>query len=364
MCSPAAATAPPVPFGSGWTATLDPLGQPVLQPPLRVVDHHDLAGARLLRGRDGPQDQRAPAERVQDLGQRGTHARSLAGGDDDDRGRGHRSHRSIGDRSEPGHWGVVQQAGHWVLVPANQVRILAPQSASSPSERRCEHMFVPRYTEAGTARGRRRASTSLTEVLRHFGSAPGGRQSQAAAALARRVGHLDRALRRHAAAAAPRADPARGGARRRLDVQPRQAQATAVRQPASRTRVCELCGQGEEWRGRQMALILDHINGVADDNRLENLRIVCPNCAATLDTHCGGRTARPSRTRRALRCGGALPHRRRRASATARGHAACAGRGAGAPDPGRAAGGAAAVRASSSRRWRRRAGVRSGASTA
>jgi hypothetical protein len=36
-----------------------------------------------------------------------------------------------------------------------------------------------------------------------------------------------------------------------------------------------------------MSLILDHVNGVADDNRLENLRIVCPNCAATLDTHCG-----------------------------------------------------------------------------
>lgn len=36
-----------------------------------------------------------------------------------------------------------------------------------------------------------------------------------------------------------------------------------------------------------MSLILDHINGVPNDNRLENLRIVCPNCAATLDTHCG-----------------------------------------------------------------------------
>lgn len=36
-----------------------------------------------------------------------------------------------------------------------------------------------------------------------------------------------------------------------------------------------------------MSLILDHINGVSNDNRLQNLRIVCPNCAATLDTHCG-----------------------------------------------------------------------------
>jgi hypothetical protein len=52
-------------------------------------------------------------------------------------------------------------------------------------------------------------------------------------------------------------------------------------------RVCELCGQGETWHGRRMALILDHINGVANDHRLENLRIVCANCAATLDTHCG-----------------------------------------------------------------------------
>jgi len=50
---------------------------------------------------------------------------------------------------------------------------------------------------------------------------------------------------------------------------------------------CEMCGQSEIWRDRPMSLVLDHINGVPDDNRLENLRILCPNCNATLDTHCG-----------------------------------------------------------------------------
>lgn len=54
-------------------------------------------------------------------------------------------------------------------------------------------------------------------------------------------------------------------------------------------RVCEMCGQDETWRGKPMPLILDHINGVRDDNRITNLRIVCPDCNATLDTHWGKR---------------------------------------------------------------------------
>jgi transposase-like protein len=67
--------------------------------------------------------------------------------------------------------------------------------------------------------------------------------------------------------------------------------------------VCEICSQGEIWRGEVMAMILDHINGVPDDNRIENLRIVCPNCAATLDTHCGRKNRNKAMKRPCEQCG-------------------------------------------------------------
>lgn len=52
-------------------------------------------------------------------------------------------------------------------------------------------------------------------------------------------------------------------------------------------RCCEICGQDENWMGNKISLILDHINGINNDNRIENLRIVCPNCNASLPTHGG-----------------------------------------------------------------------------
>lgn len=47
---------------------------------------------------------------------------------------------------------------------------------------------------------------------------------------------------------------------------------------------CSICDSPSFWHNKSMTLILDHINGINNDNRIENLRWVCPNCNSQLPT--------------------------------------------------------------------------------
>lgn len=47
---------------------------------------------------------------------------------------------------------------------------------------------------------------------------------------------------------------------------------------------CAICGLSE-WNGKTLSLELDHINGINNDNRLENLRFLCPNCHSQTTTY-------------------------------------------------------------------------------
>jgi hypothetical protein len=179
---------------------------------------------------------------------------------------------------------------------------------SAESVRRlCEHTFVPgkvSFTES-QLRAAVASSRSYSEALRKLAlRAAGGNHRTIKKYVARwsiSTAHFDQdAIRRESLYKTPRplaellvehSTYHRGHLKRRLF-------AEGIKEPR-----CELCGQGEIWRGERMALILDHINGVPDDNRLENLRVVCPNCAATFDTHCGRKNRQPSTRRDCPHCG-------------------------------------------------------------
>jgi hypothetical protein len=177
---------------------------------------------------------------------------------------------------------------------------------------RCEHVFVPRYSEA-ELRAVVAQVTTLTEVLCHFGLRPAGGNFRL---LKRWLDEWGISTAHFEGTPPPR---------RRAPVALEQVLVAGSSYPRTtlkrrlyaeglKRRECEMCGQGERWQGARMSLILDHINGVADDNRLENLRIVCPNCDATLDTHCGRANRLIVEDQACLRCGAlftpAFPHQR------------------------------------------------------
>ena len=53
---------------------------------------------------------------------------------------------------------------------------------------------------------------------------------------------------------------------------------------------CSICGQLPIWNNIELIMIIDHINGCFDDNRIQNLRMLCPNCNTQQTTFGGGNT--------------------------------------------------------------------------
>lgn len=48
---------------------------------------------------------------------------------------------------------------------------------------------------------------------------------------------------------------------------------------------CEACGISNVYNGKPLSLELDHIDGDNTNNKIENLRILCPNCHSQTPTH-------------------------------------------------------------------------------
>lgn len=57
-----------------------------------------------------------------------------------------------------------------------------------------------------------------------------------------------------------------------------------IRHKLLNNKLCAVCGVSDEWNGKKLVLQLDHINGISNDHRLENLRFICPNCHSQTDT--------------------------------------------------------------------------------
>ena len=50
--------------------------------------------------------------------------------------------------------------------------------------------------------------------------------------------------------------------------------------------VCDECGISE-WNGQKLSLHLEHIDGDSFNNKIENLKFLCPNCHSVTETYCG-----------------------------------------------------------------------------
>ncbi|MFD0225223.1 HNH endonuclease signature motif containing protein [Streptomyces hirsutus] len=143
------------------------------------------------------------------------------------------------------------------------------------------------------------ASTNMCEVLRHLGlEVVGGHHT-----------HISRRIKAYGLDISHFRMPTRRGKPWR----PRTPENLLVEQPPAQARripsdrikwamtalgvpeQCTLCGTGSVWRGRSLPLEVDHVDGDWRNNRIENLRFLCPNCHSTTDNYRGRGKGRASR---------------------------------------------------------------------
>ncbi|MGW5100411.1 HNH endonuclease [Streptomyces sp. NPDC004100] len=134
-------------------------------------------------------------------------------------------------------------------------------------------------------------SKSVNEVLRRLGlDLVGGNHTN----ISRRIKAygIDTS---HFTPLAPRENQRRGRTGAQLLVEDTSAHARRI--PSSRLKKalrklgveerCALCGIEPVWLGKPLPLEVDHIDGNWRDNRIENLRLLCPNCHSATDSYRG-----------------------------------------------------------------------------
>ena len=64
---------------------------------------------------------------------------------------------------------------------------------------------------------------------------------------------------------------------------------------------CQIC-LIKDWNNKKIILQMDHINGDCFDNRLENVRLLCPNCHSQTETFCRGLRKNEVKTNNCIDC--------------------------------------------------------------
>lgn len=182
--------------------------------------------------------------------------------------------------------GLIPGGGQWQLLRQLILELgLATDHWRSPLGR---SPSTPDDTTLSTAV---RESRSVAEVMRRLGVRPGGRAHRA---IRERIDELGLPTHHMTGQGWARGRRNPGGRSRapldQLLVSGGHVQTARLRQRLIDEGVfearCAIC-RGTSWMGEPMPLELDHINGDRRDNRLENLRLLCPNCHAGTATYRG-----------------------------------------------------------------------------